>query len=73
MSRRLKPLVWPLAVLAVGALASRAAETAVGRFQAYGVYGLARPIADLLLVIGGLWLIIGLIRLVFRRPANRPD
>lgn len=72
MNRRLKPLVWPLTVLAVGALASGAAETAVGRFQAYSVYGLARPVADLLLVIGGLWLIFGLIRLAFHR-ANRPD
>lgn len=72
MSRGLKSLVWPLTVLAVGALASWAAETAVGRFEAYGVYGFARPVADLLLVIGGLWLIAGVIRLAFSRP-NRLD
>jgi hypothetical protein len=71
MKRRLKSLVWPLAVLAVGALASWAAETAAGRFEAWGVYGLARPVADLLLVVGGLWLIVALIRLAFGR-ANRP-
>ncbi|MFA4893264.1 hypothetical protein [Brevundimonas sp.] len=70
MNRRLKSLVWPLTVLAVGALASWAAETAVGRFQAYSVYGLARPVADLLLVIGGLWLVVTLIRLASGRSTR---
>ena len=69
--RGLTTLVWPLALLTVGALASGAAETAVGRFQAYQLYGLLRPVADLLLVIGGLWLIIGLVRLGFTRPPGR--
>ena len=71
MKRGLTVLIWPLAVVTAGALASGAAETAVGRYQAYEVYGLLRPVADLLLVIGGLWLIIGLVRLGFARPPGR--
>ena len=69
--RALTTQVWPLALLTAGALASGAAETAVGRIQAYQLYGLLRPVADLLLVIGGLWLIIGLVRLGFARPPGR--
>ena len=71
MKRGLTTLVWPLAVVTAGALASGAAETAVGRFQAYQLYGLLRPVADLLLVIGGVWLIISLVRLGFSRPPGR--
>ena len=71
MKRGLTTLVWPLAVVTAGALASGAAETAVGRFQAYQVYGLLRPVADLLLVIGGVWLIAGLVRLLFTRSPGR--
>lgn len=71
MNRRLKSLVWPLAVLVAGAVTSWAADTAVGRFEAYGFYGFARPVADLLLVIGGLWLVIGLIRLLFDKGGRR--
>ena len=71
MKRGLTVLIWPLAVTTAGALASGAAETAVGRFQAYQLYGLLRPVADLLLVIGGVWLIISLVRLGFSRPPGR--
>lgn len=69
MNRRLKSLVWPLAVLAVGVLAGWAADFAVGRYQAYGVYGLARPVADLMMIIGGVWLFITVLRLA-SRPAR---
>lgn len=67
MNRRLKSLVWPLAVLVAGALTSWAADTAVGRFEAYDFYGFARPVADLLLIIGGLWLFMAVLRLAVRR------
>ena len=63
--RRLKPLVWPVALLIIGAAASWLAEFAVGRWQDYGLYGLARPVADLLLIIGAVWLglaVIGVVR-----------
>jgi len=71
MRRSPKVLLWPLAVLFAGALTSGAAETAVGRFQAYQVYGLVRPVADLLLVIGGVWLVVVLVRLWFARTSVR--
>jgi hypothetical protein len=69
--KRLKPLLWPAAVLTVGLLASYAAETAAGRFQNYSLYGLARPVADLLLIIGGVWLVAALIRRAWASARRR--
>ena len=60
----LKPLVWPVALLIVGAVASWLAEFAVGRWQDYQLYGIARPVADLLLVIGAIWLLVAVIGVV---------
>ena len=65
MSPRLRPLVWPVALLGAGLSANWLAEFAVGRWQDYGLYGLARPVADLLLIIGAVWLglaVIGVVR-----------
>ena len=64
MSRYLRPLVWPVAILLAGTLTGWLAETAVGRWQDYGLYGLTRPVADLLLVIGAVWLVAEVIRVV---------
>lgn len=64
MSRYLRPLVWPVAILLAGTLTGWLAETAVGRWQDYGLYGLTRPVADLLLVIGAVWLVAAVIRVV---------
>ena len=58
---RLKPLVWPVALLTVGAAASWLAEFAVGRWQDYQLYSISRPVADLLLIIGGVWLVVAAI------------
>lgn len=71
MKRGLNALIWPLAVLAVGLLASWGADISVSRFQNYQAYGLARPVADGLLLIGGVWLMVSLVRLGFRRPGRR--
>ena len=63
--KRLKPLVWPAALLAAGLGAGWLAEFAVGRWQDYGLYGLTRPVADLLMIIGAVWLaaaVIGVAR-----------
>ncbi len=63
--RRLKPLIWPLSLLAVGLGAGWLVEFAVGRWQDYQLYGMARPVADLLLIIGVVWLtaaVIGVVR-----------
>ena len=59
--RRLQPLVWPVAVLIIGAAANWLAEFAVGRWQDYQLYGISRPVADLLLIIGAVWLVVAVI------------
>ena len=64
---RLKPLVWPVALLIVGAAANWLAEFAVGRWQDYQLYSLSRPVADLLLIISAVWLVVAVIRVMRRR------
>ncbi len=61
---RLKPLVWPVSLLAAGAATGWLAETAVGRWQDYRLYGIARPVADLLMIIGLVWLVVAAARIV---------
>jgi multisubunit Na+/H+ antiporter MnhG subunit len=63
----LKPLVWPVALLLAGLLTSLLAEFAVGRWQDYQLYGIARPVADLLLVIGAVWLVVAAIGVARQR------
>jgi len=58
---RFELLVWPLSLLAVGLAVSWLAEFAVGRWQDYQLYGLARPVADLLLIIGAIWLVVAVV------------
>lgn len=65
--KRYRPLIWPVAVLVIGLLAGWGAETAVARFENYALYGFMRPIADLLLVIGGVWLAAALVQMARRR------
>ena len=57
MKPRPSPLVWPVALLGAGLSTGWLAEFAGGRWQDSGLYGLARPVADLLLVIGAVWLV----------------
>ena len=64
---RMKPLVWPVALLVVGAVGGWLAEFAVGRWQDYQLYGIARPVADLLLIIGSVWLAGAVISILRRR------
>ncbi len=65
MKRRgFRPLIWPIALLVVGAAAGWLAEFAVGWWQDYQLYGLARPVADLLLLIGAIWLLAAVIGVV---------
>ncbi len=59
-----RPLIWPVALLIVGAAAGWLAEFAVGRWQDYQLYGIGRPVADLLLVIGAIWLVVAVIGVV---------
>lgn len=62
--RRLKPLVWPVALLVIGLLTSWLVEFAVAEWQDYQLYGIARPVADLLMIIGALWLAVAVIGVV---------
>ena len=64
MRRRLEPLVWPVSLLIAAVLTGWLAELAVGQWQDYQLYGLARPVADLLLVIGAVWLVVAVIGVV---------
>lgn len=63
MKARLKPLVWPVALLAVGVAGGGLAEQAVARWQDYQLYGIARPVADLTMVIGAVWLVVAAVRI----------
>lgn len=65
--RRLKPLVWPVALLLVGLLTSWLSEFAVGRWQDYQLYGLTKPVADLLVLIGAVWLLAAVIGMIRKR------
>ncbi len=68
MKRRpLKPLLFPALILLIGTVIGQVAEYAVGYRQAYGFYGLARPLADLTLLIGAVWLVVAVIQLLLRR------
>lgn len=69
MKSRLRPLVWPVALLGAGLLAGGLADFAVGRWQDYGLYGLARPVADLLLLISAAWMVVAVIGVVRGRRA----
>ena len=60
----MKPLVWPVALLGAGLSTGWLADFAVVRWQDYGLYGLARPVADLLLIIGAVWLVVAVIGVV---------
>ena len=64
---RFKPLVWPVSLLVLGGVGGGLADYAVGRWQDYQLYGLARPVADLLLVIGAVWLVVAVIGLIRKR------
>lgn len=63
MKTRLRPLVWPVALLAVGIAGGWLAEQAVARWQDYQLYGIGRPAADLTTLIGAVWLAAAVIRI----------
>lgn len=58
---RLKPLVWPVSLLVLGGVGGGLADYAVGRWQDYGLYGLTRPVADVLMIVGVIWLVVAVI------------
>jgi hypothetical protein len=64
---RFKPLVWPVSLLVLGGVGGGLADYAVGRWQDYGLYGLTRPVADLLMIVGAVWLVVAVIGLIRKR------
>lgn len=68
MKRRLKPLVWPLALLIAGGLTALLADATTRSVETITLYGMIKLVSDLVLLIGMVWLAVGLVR-VFR-PAR---
>lgn len=70
-SRRLQPLVWPLALAVAGALTAGLAELTVLSVETITLYGMIKLVSDLVLVIATVWLVVALIRIaVAARPAS---
>ena len=67
--RRLKPLVWPVALLIAAGLTALLADATTRSIETVTLYGMIKLVSDLVLVIGVVWLIVALFR-VFR-PAKR--
>ena len=72
MIRRFKPLVWPLALLIVGAITALIAETAAWSETTANLYGLIKITSDLTLLIGGGWGFVALGRIFLVRPEEPP-
>ena len=68
---RLKPLVWPVAVLIAAGLTAIAAEATVQSVETITLYGLIKMTSDLVLVIGLVWLVVAAIQIV-RTSRQRP-
>ena len=66
---RLQPLVWPIAVLIASGLTGLAAEATARSVQTVTLYGLIKMTSDLLLLIGGVWLVVGVVQVL--TPARR--
>lgn len=66
--KRLKPLVWPFALLIAGGLTALAAEATTRSVETITLYGMVKLVSDLVLLIAVVWLIFGLVRVI--RPAR---
>lgn len=69
MNRRLKPLVWPVALLIAAGLTALLAEATTWSVETVTLYGMIKLASDLVLVIGAVWLAIALFGVV--RPPKR--
>jgi len=66
--RRLKPLVWPVALLIAGGLTAFLADATTRSVETVTLYGMVKLVSDLVLLIGVVWLIAALFRIL--RPAK---
>jgi hypothetical protein len=61
---RLQPLVWPVAVLIASGFTALAAEATARSVETVTLYGLIKLTSDLLLLIGGVWLVVGVVQVM---------
>ena len=67
LGRRLKPLVWPVALLVAAGLTALLADATTHSVETITLYGMVKAVSDLVLVIAVVWLAAGLFRVI--RPA----
>lgn len=67
LGRRLKPLVWPVALLIAAGLTALLADATTRSIETVTLYGMIKLVSDLVLLIAIVWLIVGLFRVV--KPA----
>ncbi len=67
--KRLKPLVWPFALIVAGGLTALLAEATSRSVETVTLSGMVKLVSDLVLLIAVVWLMFGLFRVV--RPARR--
>ena len=60
--RRLKPLIWPVALLVAAGLTALLADATTRSVETATLYGMIKLVGDLVLAIGGVWLIVGLVQ-----------
>ncbi len=61
---RLQPLVWPVAILIASGFTALAAEATARSVETVTLYGLIKMTGDLLLLIGGVWLVVGVVQVL---------
>ncbi|MBU1345672.1 MAG: hypothetical protein KKA16_01835 [Alphaproteobacteria bacterium] len=65
---RLKPLIWPAALLIAAGLTALLAEATTRSADTVTLYGVVKLVSDLVLVIAVVWLVAALVRVVkFKR------
>lgn len=69
--KRLKPLVWPFALLIAGGLTALLAEATTRSVETVTLYGMVKLVSDMVLLIAVIWLIVSLFRVVRPSP-KRP-
>jgi len=68
--RRLKPLVWPAALLVAAGLTALLADATTRSIETVTLYGMIKMVSDLVLVIGIVWLIVALVRIFLASRAR---
>ena len=69
MKRRLKPLIWPVALLIAAGLTALLADATTRSIETVTLYGMIKLVSDLVLGIGVVCLIVALSRVA--RPVKR--